>query len=101
MENKELLPCPFCGGDAEIKKYAKNGMHVRCTKCFVGLRQKVLRFSLEWLYGSLMESWNKRQPTTQLVEALQKVATHTRDNTTYQIAKEAIDKHQLLKQLES
>ena len=25
MDNKTLLPCPFCGGEAEIVKYYKDG----------------------------------------------------------------------------
>lgn len=55
-----LLPCPFCGGKAEIKQTGKVKMRIRCEKCFIGIEQKVLRFTLEWLRKTLIKSWNKR-----------------------------------------
>ncbi len=37
MKNK-LLPCPFCGGDADFYQFAnpKNFYYVRCSVCHCG-----------------------------------------------------------------
>ena len=32
----DLLPCPFCGGDAETENYITEA-HAGCTKCGIGL----------------------------------------------------------------
>lgn len=55
-----LSPCPFCSGKAEIKQTGKLKMRIRCQKCHMGLEQKVLRFSLEWLRETLVSAWNSR-----------------------------------------
>lgn len=55
-----LLPCPFCGGEAEIKQTGKNKMRIGCTSCLMGLEQKVLRKTIEWLQMTLIKSWNNR-----------------------------------------
>lgn len=55
-----LKNCPFCGGEPELKQTGKNKMQIRCTKCHMGLQQKVLRLSMDWLQETLRESWNKR-----------------------------------------
>lgn len=56
----ELKPCPFCGADAEMKPYTSKGIEIRCMKCHIGRRQKVLRLSIEWLEVKMVEDWNKR-----------------------------------------
>lgn len=33
MTNKELLPCPFCGGEAKIRTFF-SGRFVRCDCCY-------------------------------------------------------------------
>ena len=33
MCDKELLPCPFCGGEAELRTIDKELCYVVCTKC--------------------------------------------------------------------
>ena len=38
MNDIELMPCPFCGGKAEIRDclcYLDNAVLIRCSKCFV------------------------------------------------------------------
>lgn len=38
MNEKNLRPCPFCGGEAELKKgsvYLDDSFRVICTKCGV------------------------------------------------------------------
>lgn len=57
---KDLLPCPFCGAQAELKQTGKLKIRVRCTKCLIGIQQKVLRFSIEWLEDKMIEAWNTR-----------------------------------------
>jgi hypothetical protein len=56
----KLLPCPFCGVEPVLEPYCKNGLSIRCPKCLVEKRQKVLRFSIEWLKGELIKWWNTR-----------------------------------------
>lgn len=57
---EELKNCPFCGGEAELKQHCLNGYSIKCKSCLVGLRQKVLRNSMEWLREKMAEDWNKR-----------------------------------------
>lgn len=56
----ELKTCPFCGGEAEIKPYTSRGLIIRCKSCLMGLRQKTLYQTTEWLELKLIENWNKR-----------------------------------------
>jgi Restriction alleviation protein Lar len=57
----ELLKrCPFCGGEAKIDQYCRNGLYLRCTSCLMGQKQKVLRMSIDWLRHKMIEGWNKR-----------------------------------------
>lgn len=55
-----LLPCPFCGSQAEIDQTGKNSMRIRCKLCHIGLEQKVLKLDMGWLKNSLALTWNKR-----------------------------------------
>lgn len=55
-----LRSCPFCGGEAQLKRYARNGWEVRCRKCLIGLKQKTIRHTLDWLKQKMIESWNAR-----------------------------------------
>lgn len=57
---KDLLPCPFCGSKAELKQTSKLKIRIRCTKCLIGIEQKVLRLSIEWLEDKMIEMWNTR-----------------------------------------
>jgi len=47
--DEELLPCPFCGGKAEIEQNARNGYYLKCTSCVHGIKQKTIHHSLDWL----------------------------------------------------
>jgi len=60
MSEDQLLPCPFCGGEPEIKRTGKFRLKIRCKKCFMGLEQATLRLGLDWLKNQLFESWNNR-----------------------------------------
>lgn len=60
--NIKLLPCPFCGKDAEFQPYKNNGLTLKCkTFNCVSRSQRVLRYSLEWLQDKMNEQWNTRQ----------------------------------------
>lgn len=56
----KLKPCPFCGGEAQMEWYGKNGRTIKCTKCLIQKKQKVLRFTVEWLEEKLIKDWNTR-----------------------------------------
>lgn len=57
----ELKPCPFCGGKPILTYYGPDGRLIKCTKCLIQKRQKVLRFSIEWLEEKLIQDWNTRK----------------------------------------
>lgn len=60
LNQDHLKPCPFCGGQAEIKQTGKSKMKIFCKSCHFGLQQRVLRLSMEWLEKTLRNSWNMR-----------------------------------------
>lgn len=68
----QLKPCPFCGGSAEFKQTGSHKLMVRCKSCHIGIQQKVLRYSLEWLRDTLTENWNRRV-LSDLLETLEAV----------------------------
>lgn len=55
MKNKELLPCPFCGGEAEIHP-AHYGCFVECNDCDAATR-------VERLESDAIKRWNTRTNT--------------------------------------
>jgi hypothetical protein len=56
-----LRSCPFCGCDnVELKQYARNGWQVKCKRCLMGLKQKTLRYSMDWLKQQMIDAWNAR-----------------------------------------
>lgn len=55
-----MLPCPFCGGDPEIKQTGRNKLKLRCRSCVMGIEQKTLRYDLIWLETKMIEGWNSR-----------------------------------------
>lgn len=63
IDTEQLKPCPFCGGEAEMHYWGKNGRILKCASCVVQWRQKVRSQSIEWLEKKLIENWNTRQPT--------------------------------------
>lgn len=58
VPEKDLLPCPFCGGKAKYERMgsARNSCIIGCTKC--GCR---LETGEVWSCG---ETWNIRHPIT-------------------------------------
>lgn len=74
MKETELKPCPFCGGEAEIKKGKINlddYVQVHCTKCGASIPKtlidhltyicgKQVRFSEENAIARVTNIWNRR-----------------------------------------
>jgi|GEM_PF-1531965 len=63
-----LLPCPFCGNDAEFVPYKNNGLTLKCKSMgCIQRHQRTLRYGIDWLRTSMTEHWNARvlsaQPT--------------------------------------
>jgi len=58
--NIKLKPCPFCGGEAGMFYYGSKGRIIKCKRCVIQKRQKVLNKSIEWLEDKMIENWNKR-----------------------------------------
>lgn len=58
--SEQLLPCPFCGGEAEMTQIGQNKIKIKCTGCYVERTQKILRMSIDWLKTKQAEWWNKR-----------------------------------------
>jgi len=63
----ELLPCPFCGSEAELIEKGndftkKKFITVKCTNknCRAEMTNGAIRNSMDWLKGISIEAWNKR-----------------------------------------
>lgn len=56
-QTAKLLPCPFCGGEAEIERYgdARESTQYGCTMCGC-----TLETGEEWGHG---RRWNEREPS--------------------------------------
>ena len=57
-EMDELLPCPFCGGDAKLNGYMFNVWTVDCSSCEVHTR---VDYHCSDPKAKAIETWNKRQ----------------------------------------
>ena len=58
MKNEELLPCPFCGGKAEIKENTEMGgrqYQVLCTNCPTTVGRHWY-----WKKKYVIKAWNTR-----------------------------------------
>ncbi len=65
LDGKQLLPCPFCGGEAEIKKGVDSTQGrepiawVECKKCGCCTKKEI-----EWendCIGVVVSLWNTRK----------------------------------------
>ena len=60
MEN-ELKPCPFCGGNAEIREHTRIAKQKRYTYFRVGCEDCGLRFpKFSETIADAIEAWNRR-----------------------------------------
>ncbi len=61
-----LLPCPFCGNDAEFVPYKDNGLTLKCKSMgCIQRHQRTLRYGIDWLRTSMTEHWNTRALSAQ------------------------------------
>lgn len=68
MTQTELKPCPFCGGEAEMRnignEYTKTrGTKVWCSKCQVAKTVKAIRNTLAWTESHAIAAWDTRTIT--------------------------------------
>lgn len=68
MSEIKLLPCPFCGGEAELCKGDWIGKEywVKCTKC-------ICKTSLSNNYNEPIKAWNTRKPLERIIEKINKL----------------------------
>ena len=62
----ELLPCPFCGGEAKLTFIGNDHTKTRkviikCTKCFVKRTDATIKNNHEWCAKTSINKWNTRQ----------------------------------------
>ena len=65
----ELKPCPFCGGEANVKHHSNNFIdwwEVECSNCHVSQNE---RYEYEF---EAVAAWNTRKPMEAVVAELEK-----------------------------
>ncbi|MBQ7220698.1 MAG: Lar family restriction alleviation protein [Synergistaceae bacterium] len=64
LDDFELLPCPFCGGEARVEQEYYEGWHVECTDCETRTREFLAEdMTAEALKEARKEAvalWNRR-----------------------------------------
>ena len=66
MSEIKLLPCPFCGGKAELQKgMCELDNYVMCLEC----RSKTKLYNTK---ESAIKKWNTRKPMQEIVKKLEK-----------------------------
>lgn len=81
---KELLPCPFCGGEAELKSHPRNETfgyaainRVTCLSCTASVSAEDPKDKNGWSTGSgaglAVAAWNTRTAHAQAAELLAEV----------------------------
>lgn len=76
MSEIKLLPCPFCGGEAECSEHHEDNGGVEvyyrertyylvsCSKCMVTMANEIDK-------ESVIKQWNTRKPMERIVERLE------------------------------
>jgi hypothetical protein len=78
QDKQELLPCPFCGGEAELYRVGNDHTKsqsavISCKKpgCFGEQEVGVIRQSYEWAVQKVTEKWNTRHSPVSSQDAKQ------------------------------
>lgn len=74
MSDERLLPCPFCGGEAEVittKTRQGQTSSVRCSKCSCKVTILKPAFYDGDVEKDTVEHWNTRKPMERIVEKLE------------------------------
>ena len=61
----DLLPCPFCGTDPDVRfignAHTKSRrIKVRCSGCRIERTDAAIRYGFEWLRTVAEKNWNQR-----------------------------------------
>jgi len=64
-ETYKLFPCPFCGGEPDVKykgnDYTKTRkVTVKCKKCRCQRTDAAMRNGMEWLEEIAIKNWNQK-----------------------------------------
>ncbi len=78
MTDTDLKPCPFCGGKPYLHQFGNEhtksrGFDIGCKPCNYKMRQKVIKYSLDWLRPKVIERWNTRPTPTDTKGAVEVV----------------------------
>ena len=80
MSDTKLKPCPFCGGEAKLRKLNKDrGYFVLCSKC--GCRTPYFKYRyapIDDLREDAIDTWNTRKPIDRIVGQLEQQAEQYR-----------------------
>lgn len=64
QQARELLPCPFCGGEATLRMVGNvrstRRCIVKCSGCRYQRIDAALRYGDEWLLNTAIAAWNRR-----------------------------------------
>ena len=88
MSDEKLLPCPFCGGEAELMRFPK------CDRKYVVICENKQCMASVGNYSYTKEeaikAWNTRKPMERIVERLEELKQRAWDEK-YQTLCDAID----------
>lgn len=88
MSEIKLLPCPFCGGEAELDNSVANAVSVECTVCHAS-SPIFLRMSDR--EQKAIESWNTRKPMERILTRLEEEERTLQDKYERNLKKEYDD----------
>lgn len=86
MEGEKLKPCPFCGGEAELRRSSipySTGYRAVCEPCCVDITLLGNDLAEGQTKAAVIRRWNRRStPTGEDVKALVEMAYRLRDSVT-------------------